>query len=66
MSISSGSLSCETGFQQVVMMMIFHGDPLRTRTCPTAKAPVGPVGSELFTWPWSLSTGLALGEGDAG
>ncbi len=66
MSISSGSLSCERGFQQVVMMMIFHGDPLRTRTCQTAKAAVGPVGNELFGWPSGLSTGLALGEGDAG
>jgi hypothetical protein len=48
------------------MMMIFHGDPLRTRTCQTAKATVGPVGSKLFGWPSGLSTGLALGEGDAG
>lgn len=66
MSISSRPLSCERGFQQVVMMMIFHCDPLRTRTCQTAQATVGPVGSELLGWPLSLSTGLALGEGDAG
>lgn len=66
MSISSVSLSCERGFPQVVMMTIFHSDPLRTRTCQTAKAAVGPVGSDLFGWPSGLSTGLALGERDAG